>query len=352
MSLSYRQQLAIGLGVLIGLAAWMWAMPHVVTGQARSPIQVIEPDLPAAETIATWWDQPATCDRVDLNRDGEINVIDLALMGLRAGESKAIDLQVVALIGLCYNAPSIPGYLTQMSEQTPLAIADIPAAVTPLANLGVSPHSSQVNVNQIFEVSIAISTNVPTRAAQFGLNFDPAIVRCDAINEGPFYREWAQAHGGSTVIFLTPTCNNTQGVVSDMGVLIFGTEAGGPQGNGTVARVRFTAIAEGLSPLNLTHVQVFDGAISPQPLPAITANGQVIVGVVPGGQMVNVDIYATVASANFIYLPLVAKSASIITQSPCGVECGALPERVIPNVRKVVEWLTAMLERWRGVRHG
>jgi hypothetical protein len=96
---------------------------------------------------------------------------------------------------------------------------------------------------------------------------------------------------------------------------------------------------------------VWDGAISPQPLPVVTANGQAIVGVVPGGQTVNVDVYATVPSANNVYLPLVAKSAPIITRSSCGSECDAWPERITPDIRRIVEWLITIFERSREVLH-
>lgn len=369
MRFSRRQQLAVGLSILIGLAGWMWHVPLVAASQARSLASAIGPDRPIGGVTGAVPVESPPCDLADVNGDGVVNIVDVAIVALRAGNSKALDLQTAALIGLCYGLPVAP------ADPPPLPRAPISLPISstmdrPLAKLSVSPHSSQVNVNQVFVVSIVISTSIPARALQFGLSFDPAVLHCDSISEGSFYRDWAQAHGGAAVIFPTPACNNAQGTISDMGVLLYGSALDGPQGNGTVAQIQFTALDNGLSSLNLTHVQVLDATVNTQPLPAAVVNGQAIASSIPVSQSVNVGVYATVHSVNVVYLPYITKSAPVsthvylpfiarnaagTTQTECGGECGGATSRMtnIPlSVRAVIEWLSAFLEQWGIVRHG
>lgn len=135
-------------------------------------------------------------------------------------------------------------------------------------------------VGQTLSVDLMIDTTAATRAAQFGLTFDPAVLRCNSITEGIFYSNWAAANGAITFVFPTPVCDNVNGVVTIMGIIILGG-SGGPTGQGVVATYHFTVIGNGVSPLHLTDVIVADDSPEAQPLPTTVIDGEVFVGVTP-----------------------------------------------------------------------
>ena len=149
---------------------------------------------------------------------------------------------------------------------------------TPAGNVSVVGPAQTVIVGDVFTASIMINLNVPSRAAQFGLDFNPAILQCQAANEGTFYKSWATSHGASSVVYPHPTCNNTTGDLSDMGItLAGGTTGAGPSGSGLLASVRFKALAAGTSALTLKDITVADVSSSAQRLPISTTNVQLIV---------------------------------------------------------------------------
>jgi hypothetical protein len=362
-----RRQFAVGLGVLIGLAGWMWPVSLAAANQTRSPLQAIESAHLIAWAASLRFDQPSNCDKADVNGDGAINIADVAFVGLRTDESRTLDLSVVALIGVCYGASlrSAAPITSQLPASMPLPESTRDLSVV---NVSVSPRSSRVSLNQVFDISVTLSTTVPTRAAQFGMSFNPAVLRCDSISEGPFYRDWAQAHGGTTMLIPAPTCNNAQGAVTDMGVVVIGSPTGGPQGSGVVAQIRFAGLADGLSPLNLIHVQVIDAGSTQ--LSTSTLDGQALVGSAPGTQSVNVSVDASVRNVNNLYLPLVMRSAPgrnhilyfplIMRSAPgmihmkCSVECGETPlsaSRVSDDIHAIIQWVVALTQRRMVVRH-
>jgi hypothetical protein len=130
--------------------------------------------------------------------------------------------------------------------------------VTVGERVSVSPLSQAVNKGQSFDVSVIVNSALPTRGAQVGLTFDPAVMDYLGYTEGTFYSDWALAHGNDTNVDPEPA-ESSAGHISDIGVYITGTTAGGPTGSGTLATFHFKAAnAYNSSLLNLIDVRVSD----------------------------------------------------------------------------------------------
>ncbi len=137
------------------------------------------------------------------------------------------------------------------------------------------------NIGQTLTVKVSVDTPA-SRGAEFGISFDPSVLSCNSVVVGSFYSSWATAQGGSTLVLPQGTCDNTDGLVTDTGMFIEGAGEAGPSGQGVIATVSFTALANGTSPLMLQDA-VVSGANSAtvHDLPTLTVNGQVIVGPTP-----------------------------------------------------------------------
>ena len=150
----------------------------------------------------------------------------------------------------------------------------------PGVSLSISPGNQTESPGSTFDIKVVINTDgVTSRGAQCSLTFDPSLLQCDSVDEGDFFKTWAQSHSCSTLVFPAPEINNNVGQVSDIGVAIMGQTAGGPSGSGTFCTYHMAAKvgARGQSSITLTDAQVADqtGAI----LHGITVNnGQVTVG--------------------------------------------------------------------------
>jgi hypothetical protein len=145
----------------------------------------------------------------------------------------------------------------------------IQAAPVQLSLPAVTAASGQVIMD------LTINTVSATRGLQFGVAFDPAVLRCDGVTQGTFYSNWADSHSSTATVFPSPVCNNTTGRISDMGIILLGTEPGGPTGSGVVARLRFTVLSNSYSPVTLINVQVSDDGNPSQALPVTLTSGSV-----------------------------------------------------------------------------
>ena len=92
------------------------------------------------------------------------------------------------------------------------------------------------------------------------LSFDPALMRCDEVIEGSFFKDWADANGAVTLVYPeSQTIDNNQGHVSTMGIAVIGAgAAGGVEGSGVLASYHFTALADGTAEPMLSDVVVID----------------------------------------------------------------------------------------------
>ena len=139
----------------------------------------------------------------------------------------------------------------------------LPAACSEPAASGTSVSISladrEVSAGEVFTVEVCLRTDVPCRGAQFALDFDPAIMRCDSVTEGGFFKEWAEANGAVALMFpQSPTIDNVEGSVATIGIAIMGGSEGGAKGSGALSTYYFTALADGIAGLELSEVAVSD----------------------------------------------------------------------------------------------
>lgn len=131
------------------------------------------------------------------------------------------------------------------------------------------------SVGQTITMDLTINTTSPTRGMQFGVTFDPTVLRCESVLAGDFYQNWAIANGIEAMVFPTPTCNNVTGRISTGAVILLGLTPGGPTGTGVVSRLRFTVLSNAYSPVTLVDVEVADDSEISKALPVNISHGAV-----------------------------------------------------------------------------
>lgn len=160
------------------------------------------------------------------------------------------------------------------AHQTPTAAQ--PATNPTVLTVVVPPRV--IPVGQTITVTVTIDTSRASRGLQFGMDFDPAVLYCLDVEEGTFYKNWAQAHGGDTYfsIMTQPKCDNTNGLVSDAAIAVTTTQPGGATGQGVVMTYTFKRVGDGPSVLRLRNVDVANDNIdAARSLPTTVNDGQV-----------------------------------------------------------------------------
>jgi hypothetical protein len=201
-------------------------------------------------------------------------LVSLLLSGCSGGTTKVI----------------VPPSSTLATTETSNIVAAANAAVS------VTPSVSTVAAGGTFDVVININTGMPTRQFQCELNWDPAKVQCNSVDEGSFYQSFVQANGFNE--YLTPnplTFDNTLGKfpagtdlpgihVYPVGIAMMGGYAAdgsllGPKGTGQVFILHMQAKAgvSGTVPLTLSQVALFDNSDPPVNLNATVNNSQITI---------------------------------------------------------------------------
>ena len=170
---------------------------------------------------------------------------------------------MIALITLVFNmvgCSTVPATATTPSQSLSTSK---PTSVTTTSNspdvtVSISPVDPTVKSGDNFTMDILIDSKVILRGAQCALVFDPALMKCDRVVEGTFFKNWADANGSSTVVIPQPTIDNVTGNVSDIGIAIMGTKGGGAKGNGVFCTYHFTALADGVAKPTLSNVLLSD----------------------------------------------------------------------------------------------
>jgi hypothetical protein len=147
--------------------------------------------------------------------------------------------------------------------------------------LAISADSSVAGVGDTFVVPIRVSGAVSLESWQFDLAFDPSLLQANSVTEGPFLA----VGGPDTTLFIPGAIDNTTGIVSLVAASFVGSDPY-PSGDGILAEVEFTALANGLSPLTLSAV-----FLSFVDLEFIIGNGAVCVG---GASLPDCEINGTV----------------------------------------------------------
>ncbi|MGQ9683268.1 MAG: cohesin domain-containing protein [Anaerolineae bacterium] len=156
---------------------------------------------------------------------------------------------------------------TATATPTPTATSNI--------KMRLSPAVATVAPGAAFAVQVIIESNIPVRAAQCALSFDPNAVQVDSYTEGSWLSGWAASHEAQTVMIPQPAPNNTTGQVSDVGIAIMGGPEDGPSGSGVFLtyNLRAKAGASGTSNLTLSNAKVTD--VTGWNRPVTMVNGQV-----------------------------------------------------------------------------
>jgi hypothetical protein len=114
-----------------------------------------------------------------------------------------------------------------------------------------------VKAGDEFQVEVRITSEIPSRGAQCALKFDPAQMKCEGVIEGSYYRDWANDNGCTTINFPEAKIDNTAGKVSDYGLAVMGSKAGGVIGSGVFSSYTFMALTN-----TLTQPEIFDVLVS------------------------------------------------------------------------------------------
>lgn len=162
---------------------------------------------------------------------------------------------------------------------TPSATWD--PAVPPPASIWIEAPLDPLEVGQSFYAIVMVDTTLPTRGFETGIQYDPAVLRCDSLQEGNFYRDWVAAQNqaysgqagytpGSTMFF--PQAIIGHGVIPTTGLVILGAlfpdedpqypfHPVAPAGSGALMILRFTALAPGISDIQLFDTGLADARV-------------------------------------------------------------------------------------------
>lgn len=145
-------------------------------------------------------------------------------------------------------------------------LAALAAPAVGAATLGFTPSISSVTVGDAFSVEVRIADVADLYAFQFDFAFDPAIVRVDAISEGPFLADWGNGLSPPAGTFWDPgLVDNVAGSVSFVSNVLLGAIAPGEgaTGSGVLASIQFTALASGTGTLTLLNELLVDSILDP-----------------------------------------------------------------------------------------
>jgi hypothetical protein len=172
---------------------------------------------------------------------------------------------------------------------TPGAAATAYPTVAANASLSIQPATKSVQVGEAFTFDVVVTTDKPSRGAQAGIAYNPAVMSCEEVTEGSFYSDWAAGQGGSTLMVpSSPTIDNAAGTVMVAGVAVTGAvaaangHAGGASGTGSLLTLACTGKANGVSQITLNTVKIQDDSIPYMLNLAVQLiPGSVFVGVTP-----------------------------------------------------------------------
>jgi len=110
-------------------------------------------------------------------------------------------------------------------------------------------------VGSLFDVFVDISSVTDLYAFQFDISFDPAILSAASVTEGSFL------NGGGLTFFISGTINNIAGSITSIADT-FLSPLPGVSGSGTLADLKFQALAVGTSSIGLSNVTLLNSTLS------------------------------------------------------------------------------------------
>jgi hypothetical protein len=161
----------------------------------------------------------------------------------------------------------VTSQVTSINPSSLAAKSPSPGSVTPTLSASTIPETIElslmidhqnINSGESFVANLVINSKTPLRGAQWKTSFNPLILRCDMVNEGSFFKEWASAHGGDSITFPKSEINNTTGKISEMGIAVMTKQSGGASGSGIVCSYNFTALSNVNEFPLISDIQVVD----------------------------------------------------------------------------------------------
>jgi multidrug efflux pump subunit AcrA (membrane-fusion protein) len=123
-------------------------------------------------------------------------------------------------------------------------------------SIGLSIPNRNVKAGDVVKIYVVINTDQMLRSGQCGLTFDPTLLKCDKVDEGGFFKNWADAQKIQTMVLPQAQIDNTKGIISTMGDALMGMVPGGATGTGTFCTYSFTALKDGNISPKLTDVEL------------------------------------------------------------------------------------------------
>ncbi len=164
-------------------------------------------------------------------------------------------------------------------------LAAIPT-ITFAATISIVPITATASVGQTILFDVNISGVTDLYAFQFDVFFTPAILNVTNVNDGGFL-----VSGG----FFPGFIDNTAGTITFIAHSLAGPVAG-ISGAGTLASIRFTAIAPGLSPVTVSNPILLDSSLAD--ISVQLTGAQVTVTGIPEPETISL----TLAGAAAVYL--------------------------------------------------
>jgi hypothetical protein len=194
----------------------------------------------------------------DVDCNGAVDVNDLIAVGKKLNGAA----------GTILNPPTVASSPTPMTSDTttpagvPTSANSLVATATPsgtptaayggTAHLLVQSGSRTLRPGDRVVVDVIATSDVPVASVEFGLTWDPRIVRVDRVLPGAWLNDYASASGGNLVSVGHWAPDDASGVVTTGGYALVGASGPGPSGSGTVATIELTALGAGLTEIDLT----------------------------------------------------------------------------------------------------
>jgi hypothetical protein len=121
--------------------------------------------------------------------------------------------------------------------------------------ISIQPSLPVHSVGSLFDVFVDISSVTDLYAFQFDISFDPAILSAASVTEGSFL------NGGGLTFFISGTINNIAGSITSIADT-FLSPLPGVSGSGTLADLKFQALAVGTSSIGLSNVTLLNSTLS------------------------------------------------------------------------------------------
>jgi hypothetical protein len=187
------------------------------------------------------------------------------------------------------------------------------------------PSAPTVAPGANFDIDVLINSDTATRGAQFGVTFDPHLVRFSSADAGEFYSDWADAHDGQATIAVPFRAAVNAAQTSVGAVAILAGDAGGPSGSGRLLRMSFAALPGASGPVYFGFDNLKISSAQARSLPVITATGA------------GVGVGLSTAPAAPTPFTVVAEAAAPATDdaappAPASAQSQASPLAVLTNV--------------------